>query len=173
MNFAWLAQHVENDNSFIKKLTKYIRRSHLEVWQTSLHSSSKLSLYRTIKTAYSHEHYLNILNVRKYRHAYAQFRPGFHELDIEKGRYNYMPFTDRLCNICNLGQVGNERHFILICPVFDDIRKRCSAIDSINTPTVDTFYALPNRYDLVVKHLASYIFFIYYALQRRRKFLTL
>ena len=57
--------NVENDNSFIKKLTKYIRRRHLEAWQTSLHSSSKLSFYRTIKTAYSHEHYLNILNLRK------------------------------------------------------------------------------------------------------------
>jgi len=29
---------------------------------------------------------LNILNVRKYKHVYAQLRYGFHELEIEKGR---------------------------------------------------------------------------------------
>ena len=38
---------------------------------------------------YDHEHherYLNILNVRKYRHAYAQLRSGFYKLEpqIEK-----------------------------------------------------------------------------------------
>ena len=61
--------------------------------------------------------------------------------------------------------------FILICPIFDDLRRRYIAIDSIITPTVDTFYALmSNRSELVVKHLASYI---YYALQRRQEFLTL
>jgi len=55
--------------------------------------------------------------------------------------------------------------------MFDDLRRRYIAIDSITTPTVDNFYALmSNRNELVVKHLASYI---YYALQRRREFLTL
>jgi len=67
--YSWLAQSVENDTSFIQRLTELIRRRHLEAWETSLNSSSKLSLYRTIKTAYGHENYLNILNVRKYRHA--------------------------------------------------------------------------------------------------------
>jgi len=114
IKYVWVAQNVENDNSFIKKFTEYIRRRHLEAWQTSLNSSSKLSLYRSIKTAYGHEHYLNILNVRKYRHAYAQRRSGFHELEIEKGRYNNTPIADRLCKICNLDQVENELHFILI-----------------------------------------------------------
>jgi len=53
--------------------------------------------------------------------------------------------------------------------MFDDLRRRYIAIDSITT--VDTFYALmSNRNELVVKHLASYIF---YALQREREFLTL
>ena len=63
--YTWLAQNVENDNSFIKKFTEYIRRRHLEAWQTWFNSSSKLSLYRAIKTAYGHEHYLNILRTRK------------------------------------------------------------------------------------------------------------
>ena len=56
--YSWLAQSVENDTSFIQRLTEYIRRRHLEAWQTSLNSSTKLSLYRTSKTAYGHEHYL-------------------------------------------------------------------------------------------------------------------
>jgi len=148
-----------------------IRRRHLEAWQTSLNSSLKLSLYSTIKTAYGHEHYLNILNVRKYRHAYAQLRSGFYELEIEKGHYNNTPIADRLCKNCNLDQVENELHFILICPMCDDLRRRYIAIDSINTPTVDNLYDLmSNHNELIVKHLASYI---YYALQRRREFLTL
>jgi len=96
--------------------------------------------------------------VRKYRHAYAQLRSGFHELEIEKGRYNNTPIADRLCKICYLDQVENELHIILICPLFDDLRRRYIAIDSITTPTVDNFYALmSNRNELVVKHLASYI----------------
>jgi len=169
--YVWVAQKVENDNSFIRKFTEYIRRRHLETWHISLNSVSKLSLYRSIKTAYGHEHYLNILNVRKYRHAYAQLRSVFYELEIEKGRYNNTPIADRLCKICNLDQVENELHFILICPMFDDLRRRYIVIDSISTPTVDNFYVLmSNRNEQVVKHLASYK---YNSLQRRREFLTL
>jgi len=151
--YSWLAQSVENDTSFIQMLKEYIRRRHLEAWQTSLNTSSKLSLYWTIKTAYGHEHYLNILNVRKYRHANAQLRSGFHELEIEKGHYNNTPFADRLCKSCNLGQVENELHFIIICSMFNDPRRRYIAIDSINTLTADFFYALmSNPNALVVKH---------------------
>jgi len=76
--YVWLVPNVENDNSFIKKFTEYIRRRHLAARQTSLNSSSKLSLCMSIKTAYGHEHYVNILNVRKYRHAYAM-----HSLDLD------------------------------------------------------------------------------------------
>jgi len=56
-----------------------------------------------------------------------------------------------------LDQVEDELHFILICPMFDELRRRYIAIESITNPTVDIFY----------------IFFVYYALQRRREFLTL
>ena len=107
----------------------------------------------------------------KYRHANAHFRSVFHELEIEKGRYNNTPIADRLCKMCNLGQVENELHFIIICSMFNDPRRRYIAIDSITTPTLDNFYAvMSNRTEQVVKHLASYI---YYVLQRRRELLTL
>ena len=74
-----------------------MRRRHQEASPTSLNSSSELSLYRTIKTAYGHKHYLNILNVRTHKHAYVQLISGFYELEMAKGRYNNTPIADCLC----------------------------------------------------------------------------
>ena len=86
--YAWLAQNVENDNSFIKKITENIRRHYLEAWQTYIFkTTSKMCGYTQC------------------RHAYAQMRSGFYELKIEKGPYNNTPIADHLCKMCNLCQV--------------------------------------------------------------------
>lgn len=43
-------------------------------------------MYSPIKPLFQYEHYLNVLDIRKFRHFYASFRTSFHTLDIEKGR---------------------------------------------------------------------------------------
>ena len=67
--------------------------------------------------------YLDILSVRKFRRSFAQLRSGTLPIEIETGRYRGITREQRFCPICNTGEVENELHFILKCPVLHDIRK--------------------------------------------------
>jgi len=47
-----------------------------------------------------------------------------HQLQIEKGRYNNTLRSERLCLYCNLHEVEDEFHFVLICPKYYQIRTK-------------------------------------------------
>ena len=53
-----------------------------------------------------------------------QFRLGSHDLPIEQGRMArpIVPRYLRRCTLCSRHAPGDERHFMLECPQFDDIR---------------------------------------------------
>ena len=56
------------------------------------------------------------------RSAIAKFRSGTAPLRIETGRYTGEREEDRLCRVCDSGEVENELHAIIRCPAYCDIR---------------------------------------------------
>jgi hypothetical protein len=54
----------------------------------------------------------------------ALFRSGALPLAYETGRYSRppVPVDDRLCVYCNSGRVENEKHFLMECNLYDDLR---------------------------------------------------
>lgn len=53
----------------------------------------------------------------------ARFRCSSLSLPIEMGRRNSIPRSDRICAHCNL-EIGDEYHYIFVCPTLNDHRKR-------------------------------------------------
>ena len=47
-----------------------------------------------------------------------------HNLNIEKGRYNNENRRNRLCTVCHLNDVEDEFHFVLKCPLYDQLRRK-------------------------------------------------
>ena len=47
-----------------------------------------------------------------------------HNLLIEEGRYNRvnMPLERRLCRFCTTNDIEDEFHFILVCPLYRNLR---------------------------------------------------
>jgi len=61
----------------------------------------------------------------KYKRAFAKFRCGVAPLKIETGRYERVSIENRTCfnNICNVNNCfENEKHVLLECPVYADLR---------------------------------------------------
>ena len=56
----------------------------------------------------------------------ASYSPGLHscklKLPVTLGRYNNVDIEDRLCQLCARGDIGDETHYILKCPYFDNER---------------------------------------------------
>ena len=41
---------------------------------------------------------------------------------VEEGRYRGTDFADRRCIYCDMNCIGNECHFLLECPLYEEIR---------------------------------------------------
>ena len=56
---------------------------------------------------------------------FCKFRTTNHRLPIEFNSWNnfFKPRSDRLCNICNSKDIGDEYHYIMKCSAFKDLRE--------------------------------------------------
>ena len=93
-------------------------------WYNNIINLSTLHLYKKFKMAFECEKYLDNLPLST-RIAMSRFRLSSHHLKIETGRYKQerIERSMRKCQLCNHQDVEDEYHFLLICPVFSDIRK--------------------------------------------------
>ena len=68
-----------------------------------------------------------------------KFRTSNHRLPIEEGRFNQIARADRKCLACDSNDIGDEYHYICLCPKFDEIRKKTLKKDLIRNPSVKKF----------------------------------
>ena len=89
----------------------------------------KLPTYRSLKHTLSFEQYLTH-DDRRAREVITRLRGGTNELRIETGRYpntnrdKPLQIHERTCLLCMSGDVEDEKHFILDCVVYVDLRKK-------------------------------------------------
>ena len=165
--YAWFNQGVENEKLFLTLFSQRLKDNYLQHWYSSVETCSKLKIYRYIKTSYEKERYIDVLNIRKFRHCYAQFRTGVHDLEVEKGRCRNLPLEDRLCRVCSENVVEDEYHFVLKCIEYADIRTFYIPSKYYVSPSIHKLHILlANKHEVTIRNLAQYI---YHALIRRKQ----
>ncbi len=58
----------------------------------------------------------------------AQFGIGILTLYIESGRFRDKRIHERVCLLCNSGEVENELHFLCICTTYSNYRQNLYSI---------------------------------------------
>ena len=109
----------ESVNSIIKKKVKSIfDRFWLDEVQkvkadVNGVNHNKLRFYSTIKSSFSREPYLDLVQSRNQRSFLSRLRCSAHHLEIEKMRYVTPPIPPsmRTCKFCCSGAIGDEEHF--------------------------------------------------------------
>ena len=84
---------------------------------------NKLRTYRGFKQDFVTEKYVKMAMPRCHRSAFAKFRCGVAPIRVETGRYERLPFEERLCPVCEGGEVETEKHVLMQCPAYRDIRE--------------------------------------------------
>ena len=130
-----------------------------QTWYNSLTNSSSLSLYKEFKVKFEFEKYLDNLPFST-RIAMSKLRLSSHKLRIETGRYKQQR-TDRSlrkCQFCNSQDLEDEYHFLLICPLYTDIRKKYISKSYFDRPSVYKFVYLMSSTDTYIqKKLGRYV----------------
>ena len=85
---------------------------------------NKLRTYRQYKSDCKLEPYIKCNIPRFQRRTFALFRAGALPLAVETGRYSRppVPYEERTCLFCNRNVVENEKHFLIDCPLYSDLR---------------------------------------------------
>ena len=97
---------------------------------------------------------------RKKRSLLAQFRLGILPLHIETGRYTNTPIDQRICKICDLGEIENEYHFIMTCPEYESARMELFEIARtkiVNMPRNMLNYSAGDQFILLLKYCQKYV----------------
>ena len=116
--------HMKSDitNSDVEIVIGQIKDSYIQNWFSDLDNSAKLQYYRSFKSYFEHEKYLDCVNNNNYRITMTRLRCSSHHLLIEEGRYNNILRENKICKMCNWNVIENEYHFILICPLYRQLR---------------------------------------------------
>ena len=89
------------------------------------------------------------------RRLVSKLRCSDHALEIEKGRHKKggtgTPPNERICTLCKNGQIEDEEHFLLICRIYNPLR-RTYKIDNITE--ISSFFSDENL-DTLGKYLSE------------------
>ena len=126
-------------NEFIKQWTSDPRNTAV---------NPKLRMYRTIKSGFGREPYIDLVNDARYRIAIAKIRTSSHSLEIERGHHTNpkTPIQLRVCLLCK--EVEDEKHFVLSCKKNEIERLEllqkisCRHEDFINLTSDEKYYYL-------------------------------
>ena len=80
----------------------------------------KLRPYVTFKQSIELEDYIHFHLHRRKRSLLAKLRLSILPLQVVTGRYDNTPLDNRLCKLCNLYKIEDEKHFITECPTYSD-----------------------------------------------------
>lgn len=105
------------------------------------------------------EEYLNVITEKKFRSVLTRFRISSHCLEIENGRFYNVEKSRRICNCCNMKVQENEYHFLLVCPIYIDLRRKYFSNYYCNWPNIQKFTSIlsSKNASLIKKNLKIFI----------------
>ena len=101
---------------------KYLIKVGVARWQAEIaeapagsESGGKLVWYRQIKNDPSTEIYLTTITSLAGRMVMMGLPAGCLPLVVEVGRYTGVPYRQRVCRLCDSGEVEDQVHFLINC----------------------------------------------------------
>lgn len=139
---VWNNPYNVNGNVFCNHFKQRLIDCFIQKWQNDLEKNRVLTMYKHIKNTFTFENYLNTMPVRL-RVPLSRIRLSSHSLRIETGRYGRARIerNQRICTLCTL-DVEDEYHFIITCPVYNDIRRKYIKTYYFTNPSMYKFLSL-------------------------------
>lgn len=123
MPSLWQSQDISNIN--IKWFKSYVKQSlidnFVQGWYSKVDRDSVYTNYRMFKPNFSQEAYIGLLP-NSCIETFCRFRTTNNYLPVNSLRHQNIDRHERLCTKCNLNEVGDEFHVILVCPFFNNKR---------------------------------------------------
>ena len=142
---VWYSQSFINVRWIIKSYHQRLRDMYIQSWFSDVSQTSHTNLYKYFKLDFKQSYYLQKLpnalciNLMK-------FFTRNHRLPIEIGRWQNIPYNERVCPNCR--EVGDEFHFMFLCPIFQNLREKYIDTSMRLRPSMQNFLNLINSKDV-------------------------
>ncbi len=93
-----------------------------------LSTKPKLRIYVKFKENICIKDYVKHCTSRRKSSLIAQFRIGILPLHIETGKFRVKRINERVCLLCNSGEVENELHFLCVYTTYSNYRQNLYSI---------------------------------------------
>ncbi len=119
-----LADYSFNLKAIIKEIDKNLKDTHDESLKIHFDLQKKLQCYSTLNRTTKFANYL-LIKPFKERQILSKYRLSNHDLEIERGRHRqtWTEREQRICRHCDLQQIEDEKHFLLVCPKYHNVRE--------------------------------------------------
>ena len=156
--YVWESQGVGCTLSFLKILRQRITDCRWQCLDCHIQTSERFSFYRKFKTVYEAEPYL-FLDLNRYiKGALTRFRFGISDLSVHSSRYRSRDVRQLICPMCKVA-IESEIHFVLCCPVLDDIRRQYISPKYYNYPCdFRLTLLLSSRHEQTIRNLALFLY---------------
>ena len=136
-NFLWKSQdalHRINPKSILsckRQIREMLKNEFLSTAVDEMNSQIKLLYFKDSKTEFTLSRYLSILPTRNSRSLLCKLRLGVFNLEVETGRKVKidqngakirLERAERVCKLCNSGEVEDETHFLFSCEALSQTR---------------------------------------------------
>ena len=156
---------VVNEKRFLSQLKVRLKDCYLQIWCEQNANNDRYSWYSTFKENFGLEHYLNTLEIKKFRDVFVRFRFGINDLRIND---RYTNTHDRKCPFCD--EIEDEIHFLFKCPVYEHLRKKHFEQQKRKQTNNCTF--LMQSKNKRVRSIAMYIFYAFKLRQQKLELLS-
>ena len=86
------------------------------------------------------EEYISDVKCYKYRSAVAKLRISTHTFPIEKGRWRSIPRDQRLCLLCLVNMIGDDKHYIFLCNIDKLVDKRKDFVKEVHESNLQSYF---------------------------------
>ena len=138
------SQNCKTNEGILLTFKKGIKQCFDRWWREKKSEGGKLDFYFKHKGAFGYEEYLDSLP-RHIRMYITRLRTSSHNFPIETLRYkkNKPARAERRCDVCSLGEMGDELHYLLRCEniALQEIRLTFLSDIKKQIPRLDVFSA--------------------------------
>jgi hypothetical protein len=122
LGYGFLYNNLNVNLFSIDSLTQRLKDQYVQEWNDLICNQPKLNYYKLFKTEFKFEKYIVDIVKETHRKQLTKFRLSAHCLEIEVGRFNNIPRSERKCKMCNQNVCESEYHFLLCCPKYNELR---------------------------------------------------
>jgi hypothetical protein len=153
---VWDSQQFSNSNNLCKGVREALQDNYVSEWRDVLETSSKCLFYKNFKHAFQREKYVTQLP-DELIFPLIKFRCCCHKLMIEIGRHLGIPRNERFCKDCDMSDIGDEFHFIMMCPKYQVLRNQLLPKKYTSVRSVFNFCNLMSGSRKVMLNLSKFI----------------